>query len=164
MPSAPVFGRHPPPPAAVADCAPAPPPARCRIGREARHLTDRPTKQPILNPAGAELSGRGRRAIILALTACLVMAGFVMACLVAVVLSAPARAQEQVAVPAGPVVVLDVRGAIGPATTGYLRDGFRAAAERDAALIVLRIDTPGGLASSMRDIIRDIVEIGRAHV
>src|SRR3546814_20754613 len=96
MPSAPVFGRHPPPPAAVADCAPAPPPARCRIGRGARHLTDRPTKQPILNPAGAELSGRGRRAIILALTACLVMAGFVMACLVAVVLSAPARAPEQV--------------------------------------------------------------------
>src|SRR3546814_14588732 len=95
------------------------------IGRGARHWTDRPTKQPILNPAGAELSGRGRRAIILALTACLVMAGFVMACLVAVVLSAPARAQEQVAVPAGPVVVLDVRGAIGPATTGCLRDGFR---------------------------------------
>src|SRR3546814_20767382 len=125
MPSAPVFGRHPPPPAAVADCAPAPPPARCRIGRGARHLTDRPTKQPILNPAGAELSGRGRRAIILALTACLVMAGFVMACLVPVVLSAPARAQEQVAVPGGPVALPDVRGACGPGPPGDLRHGVR---------------------------------------
>lgn len=54
-------------------------------------------------------------------------------------------------------VVLKVDGAIGPATTEYLRHGFSEAVERGAGLIVLLIDTPGGLDSSMRDIIRDIL-------
>ncbi|MDQ4060189.1 MAG: nodulation protein NfeD [Pseudomonadota bacterium] len=54
-------------------------------------------------------------------------------------------------------ILLDVRGAIGPATTEYLRQGFGAAAERNAALVILRMDTPGGLDSAMRDIVRDIL-------
>jgi membrane-bound serine protease (ClpP class) len=54
-------------------------------------------------------------------------------------------------------IVLDIEGAIGPATTEHLRQGFEAAAERDAALMILRIDTPGGLGSSMREIIQDIL-------
>ncbi|HEX2135463.1 MAG TPA: nodulation protein NfeD [Microvirga sp.] len=54
-------------------------------------------------------------------------------------------------------ILLDVRSTIGPATTEYLRQGFSAAAERNAALVILRMDTPGGLDSAMRDIIRDIL-------
>jgi membrane-bound serine protease (ClpP class) len=54
-------------------------------------------------------------------------------------------------------VLLDVNGAIGPATTEYLRQGFKAAADRNAALIVLHMDTPGGLDSATREIIRDIL-------
>jgi membrane-bound serine protease (ClpP class) len=54
-------------------------------------------------------------------------------------------------------VLLEVTGAIGPATTEYLRQGFKVAADRDAALIVLRMDPPGGLDSAMRDIVRDIL-------
>jgi membrane-bound serine protease (ClpP class) len=54
-------------------------------------------------------------------------------------------------------VLLDVNGAIGPATTGYLRRGFKAASGRDAALVILRMDTPGGLDAAMREIIREIL-------
>jgi len=57
----------------------------------------------------------------------------------------------------GEAILLDIEGAIGPATTDYLRQGFEAAAKRHAAVIILRMDTPGGLASAMRDIIRDIL-------
>ena len=54
-------------------------------------------------------------------------------------------------------ILLDVTGAIGPATTEYLRQGFEAAADRKAGLIVLRMDTPGGLDTATREIIRDIL-------
>lgn len=52
---------------------------------------------------------------------------------------------------------LTVADAIGPATAEYIRDGLRAAAAAGAKLVVLEIDTPGGLDTAMRDIIQDIV-------
>lgn len=56
-----------------------------------------------------------------------------------------------------PVIVLDVKGAIGVGTGHMLEEGFaRARAER-AGLIVLRMDTPGGLVSATRDIIQAIL-------
>ena len=59
--------------------------------------------------------------------------------------------------PAGPVVVLTQNGGIGPASAEYLHHGIAKAAEMNARLIVLRMDTPGGLDVSMREIIKDIL-------
>jgi len=69
----------------------------------------------------------------------------------ALAMGMPARAAAPL------VMTLDVRGAIGPAATEYLKQGYDKAASQGAALIVIRLDTPGGLASSMLDIVRDML-------
>ncbi len=58
---------------------------------------------------------------------------------------------------AGQAVVLKLDGAVSPATADYLIRGIEQAADDGARLIILQMDTPGGLVTSTRDINRAIL-------
>ena len=59
--------------------------------------------------------------------------------------------------PPGATWILDLDGAVGPASADYLVTGIADAQTQRAGLIVIRMNTPGGLDGAMRDIIEAIL-------
>ncbi len=54
-------------------------------------------------------------------------------------------------------ILIEIRDAIGPATSDYFTRSLKIAGQRQAALFIVQIDTPGGLDSAMRDMIRAVL-------
>ncbi|MDZ7643527.1 MAG: nodulation protein NfeD [Woeseiaceae bacterium] len=57
----------------------------------------------------------------------------------------------------GLVLELDLEGALGVATAEYIINGIEEAEERNARLVIIRMDTPGGLVEPMRNIVSAIL-------
>ncbi|MFZ0978565.1 MAG: nodulation protein NfeD [Candidatus Acidiferrales bacterium] len=66
--------------------------------------------------------------------------------------AAPAQAQS------ASIVQLRIDGEIEPVLAGYIVDGIHEAAREHASLILITINTPGGLDTSMRSIIQAILQ------
>src|ERR1700680_2361200 len=96
---------------------------------------------------------RGRRPgkiAMMRLRAVTVLLAMLVATQLLAALAVPARAADR-------AVVLDVDGAIGPAIADYVVRELHAAKPGEAGVVVLRMNTPGGLDTSMRQIISAIL-------
>jgi membrane-bound serine protease (ClpP class) len=56
-----------------------------------------------------------------------------------------------------PALMIEIDGAIGPATARYVKEALTTAGERRVDVVILRLNTPGGLSTSMREIIADVL-------
>jgi membrane-bound serine protease (ClpP class) len=72
----------------------------------------------------------------------------------AVVTAAASGAQAQAG---GPVLIIEMKGAIGIATQRQLSRAIEQARQERAEALIVRLDTPGGLVSATRDVIRDMI-------
>src|SRR6202040_547520 len=60
--------------------------------------------------------------------------------------------------PSGPLVLeLRIDGDVEPILAAYIDEGLADAARRNAALVLITMDTPGGLSDSMKDMIQHIL-------
>lgn len=55
------------------------------------------------------------------------------------------------------VLIIRVADAISPGTADFISHGIKTAEKRQAACLIIELDTPGGLAESMRNIVQDIL-------
>lgn len=61
------------------------------------------------------------------------------------------------AMAASRVAVIDIEGPIGPAVGKHVERSFAEVRAQDIDLVLLRLDTPGGLVTSMRSVIKEIL-------
>jgi membrane-bound serine protease (ClpP class) len=76
---------------------------------------------------------------------------FIIALIGAVVLFAPSSHAKD-------VYTVRIQGAINPPVAGFLGECIEKAGKADAEALVVLLDTPGGLDSSMRDIVKEIMD------
>jgi len=82
----------------------------------------------------------------------------IVAALAGFMLSTQTRSQTESGTAGGKLVlVANLTGAIGPATVRFVEKSIETAYERGAELLVLQMNTPGGLVTSTRDMIEDII-------
>ena len=74
----------------------------------------------------------------------------------ALLLAAPAAGLDEVAGP-GTLVRVVVDGTINPAVAGHVHDAIEQASQAGAPALLLQLDTPGGLLTSMRAIVKDVL-------
>ncbi|TET26227.1 MAG: nodulation protein NfeD [Dehalococcoidia bacterium] len=55
------------------------------------------------------------------------------------------------------IVVLNISGVINPVLADYIERGIEQAEEENATVCIIQMDTPGGLDTAMRDIVKSIV-------
>jgi membrane-bound serine protease (ClpP class) len=60
-------------------------------------------------------------------------------------------------VSAAPVLLVPLDGAVGPASAHFVKRGIERAKKEGAELVILQMDTPGGLDTSMREVIKAIL-------
>lgn len=89
-------------------------------------------------------SGLAGRILILASLVCLALGAL---------LAWQAQAQQS----GRTALVMTIDDAIGPAISDYFQRGLELAEERDAELVMVEMDTPGGLDASMRSMIRTML-------
>ena len=66
----------------------------------------------------------------------------------------PAMAQQ----PEQPVMVIEVKGVINPLTARYLDRTLRLAEQRDARVVIVMLDTPGGLEPTTREMVQALLQ------
>jgi membrane-bound serine protease (ClpP class) len=71
--------------------------------------------------------------------------------------SSPPTTALQTPAAGNTAVVLEIRDAIGPATSRYFIQTLQQAQRRGAAMVIMELDTPGGLDTAMRDMIQAVL-------
>ncbi|MBI4330882.1 MAG: nodulation protein NfeD [Chloroflexi bacterium] len=77
--------------------------------------------------------------------------------LIAIVLSFFALSASLTSAQGNTVVVLTVKAAITPVVANYIDKGITAAERQNARAVIIEMDTPGGLDTSMREIVQRII-------
>ncbi|MCK4468916.1 MAG: hypothetical protein KAU60_11235, partial [Desulfobacterales bacterium] len=54
------------------------------------------------------------------------------------------------------IYIIKASGAVSPATADFLKQGIKKASDNNVSCIIIELNTPGGLAESMRDIVMAI--------
>ena len=85
-----------------------------------------------------------------------VVAALCLFCACGLLLFAPSYGADEHST--GPTVLeLSINGEVEPILANYIDEGLADAAKRHVALVLITMDTPGGLSSSMQDIIQHIL-------